>query len=58
MADDQQMEECLIKTVTDHSGNLKKELKKSIYETVSNLRNLTFIHVHNLKERKSKKSEQ
>jgi ABC-type transporter Mla subunit MlaD len=32
----------------DQSANMKKELKKSIHETVSNLRNLTFILKENL----------
>jgi hypothetical protein len=47
MADEvnQQIENALNTTVklTDQSGNMKKELKKSIYKTVSNLRNLTLI---------------
>ena len=29
-----------IVTTTDQSGNMKKDLKKIIFETVSNLRNL------------------
>jgi hypothetical protein len=44
MADEEvtrSIEEALNKTVntTDQSGNMRKELKKAIYENVSNLRN-------------------
>ena len=53
MADDvsQQIENALNKIVntTDKSGNMKKELN-SIYEIVSNLRNLIFILNNNLLE--------
>jgi hypothetical protein len=46
MADDvsQKIENALntIVNLTDKSGNLKKELKTSIHETVSNLRKLFF----------------
>ena len=57
MADDvnQDIEEALntIVNLTDQSGNLTKELKKSIHETVSTLRSLIFILKDNLKERVS-----
>jgi hypothetical protein len=36
---------------TDRSANMKKELNKSIHETVSNLRNLTFIFKENVNQR-------
>jgi hypothetical protein len=52
MVDDvsQQIENAVntIVSLTDKSGNLKKELNKSIHETVSNLRNLIFILKSNL----------
>jgi hypothetical protein len=55
MADDvsQQIENALntIVSLTDQSGNLKKELKKVIHETVSNLRNQIFILKSNLLEK-------
>jgi regulator of replication initiation timing len=54
MADvNQQIEEApnMIVKLTDQSGNLKKELKNSIHETVSSLRNLIFILKDNLNER-------
>jgi hypothetical protein len=55
MADDvsQQIENALntIVNLTDKSGNLKKELKTSIHETVSNLRKLFFILKSNLQEK-------
>jgi len=38
----------MIVNFMDKSGNMKKELKKSIYEAVSNLRNLIFILISNL----------
>jgi hypothetical protein len=39
------IEEALNKIVntTEQSGNMRKELKKTIYETVSTLRNLCYI---------------
>jgi len=55
MADDvsQQIENALnmIVNFTDKSGNLKKELKNSIHEAVSNLRNLIFVLKSNLLEK-------
>jgi hypothetical protein len=61
MADDvnQQVEDALNMTVklTDQSGNMKKELKKSIHETVSNLRNLIFILKDKLIARTSENSQ-
>jgi hypothetical protein len=55
MADDvsQRNENALntIVNLTDKSGNLKKELKKAIHETVSNLRNQIFILKSNLLEK-------
>ena len=55
MADDvsQQIENALnlIVNTTDKSGNMKKELKNTIYEAVSNLRDLTFIFKRNLIEK-------
>jgi hypothetical protein len=46
MADDvsQRIEDVLnlIVNLTDKSGNMKKELKKSVQKAVSNLRNLIF----------------
>jgi len=46
MADEvcQQIENAqnMIVNTMDRSGNMKKELKKTIQEAVSNLRNLTF----------------
>jgi hypothetical protein len=38
----------LIVNLTDKSGNKKKELKKSVHEAVSNLRNLVFALKNNL----------
>jgi hypothetical protein len=53
MADDvnQQIEDALnaIVKTTDQSGNMK-ELKKSIHETVSNLRNLIIVLKNKLSE--------
>ena len=43
--------------LTDQSANMKKELKKSIHVTVSNLRNLIFILKENVNERTSEKSQ-
>jgi len=61
MADDvnQQIDDALNKIVklTDQSGNLKKELKREIHETVSSLRNLIFTLKENLNERTSEKSQ-
>jgi len=55
MAEDvsQQIEDALkeIVNTTDKSVNTKKELKKSIHEAVSNMRNLIFILNRNLIER-------
>jgi chromosome segregation ATPase len=55
MADDvsQQIENALntIVILMDKIGNLKKELKKAIHETVSNLRNQIFILKSNLLEK-------
>jgi len=53
MADDvsQQIENNALNMIvnfTDKSGSMNKELKKSIYEAVSNLRNLIFILKINL----------
>ena len=57
MAEDvsQQVEDALnsIVKLTNESGNLKKELRKSIHENVSNLRNLMFILTNNLNEQTS-----
>ena len=49
----QQIENALnmIVNTTDKSGNMKKELKKTVYEAVNNLRNLTFILKSNLLEK-------
>ena len=53
MADDvnQGIEDALntIVKLTDQSGDLKKELKKSIHETLSTRRNLIFILMGNLR---------
>jgi C4-type Zn-finger protein len=61
MADEvnQQTEDTLNMTVklTDQSGNMKKELKKSIYETVRNLRNVTIILKDNLNMRTTETSQ-
>jgi predicted nucleic acid-binding Zn-ribbon protein len=60
MADDvnQQIDDALkIVKLTDQSGNLKKELKNEIHETVSSLRNLIFTLKENLNERTNKNSE-
>jgi len=55
MADDvsQRIEDALnlIVNLTDKSGNIKKELKKSVHEAVSNLRNLIFALKSNLLEK-------
>ena len=55
MADDvrQQIENALnmIVNFTDKSRNLKKELKNSIHEAVSNLRNPIFVLKSNLLEK-------
>ena len=55
MADDvnQQAEDTLNKTVklTNESGNLKKELRNSIHEKVSELRNLIYIIKDNLNDK-------
>ena len=55
MADDvnQQVEDALnmIVKLTNESGNLKKDLRKSIHEKVSELRNLTYIIKDNLNEK-------
>jgi predicted translin family RNA/ssDNA-binding protein len=54
MTDDVSLIENALNTivnVTDKSGNMKKELKKLIHETVSNLRNLIFILKSNLLEK-------
>jgi hypothetical protein len=40
-----------IVNLTGKSGNLKKDLKHSIHETVSNLRKLVFIFKNNLLEK-------
>ena len=55
----QQIDDALNKIVklTDQSGNLKKELKREIDETVSSLRNLIFTLKENLNERTSEKSQ-
>jgi hypothetical protein len=52
----QQIENALntIANLTDKSRNMKKELKKSIHETVSNSRNLIFILKSNLLEKTRK----
>jgi len=61
MVDDvnQQIDDALNKTVKliDQSGNLKKELKREIHETVSSLRNLIFTLRENLNERTSENSQ-
>jgi len=61
MADDvnQQIDDALNKIVklTDQSGNLKKELKREIHETVSSLRILIFTLKENLNERISENSQ-
>jgi hypothetical protein len=51
----QQVEDALNSTVnlTNESGNLKKELRKSIHESVSNLRNLLYVLKNNLNEKTS-----
>jgi len=41
----------LIVNLTDKSGNMKKELKKSVHEAVSNFRNLIFALKSNLQEK-------
>jgi hypothetical protein len=55
MAEDvaEQVEDALnsIVKLTNESGNLKKELRKSIHESVSNLRNLMYILKNNLNEK-------
>jgi len=55
MADDvsQRIEDALnlIVNIMDKSGNMKKELKKSVHETVSNLRNLIFALKSDLQEK-------
>ena len=55
MADDasQRIEDALnlIVNLTDKSGNMKKELKKSVHEAVSNLRNLIFALKSDLQEK-------
>jgi hypothetical protein len=55
MADDvsQRIEDALnlIVNLTDKSGNIKKELKESVHEAVSNLRNLIFALKSNLLEK-------
>jgi hypothetical protein len=57
MAEDvsQQVEEALnsIVKLTNESGNLKKDIRKSIHESVSNLRNLMYILKNNLNEKTS-----
>jgi hypothetical protein len=59
-ADDvnQQTEDALntIVKLTEQSGDLKKEFKKSIHETVSNMRNLIVILKDNLSDRISENS--
>jgi len=40
----------LIVNITDKSGNMNKELKKSVHEAVSNLRNLIFALKSDLQE--------
>jgi len=58
MADElkQGIDDALNKIVntTDQSGNMRKDLKKIIYETVSTLRTL----VYKLKERKARRPNQ
>jgi chromosome segregation ATPase len=61
MAEDgvtREIEEALNKIVntTDQSGNMRKELKKTIFETVSTLRNLFVTLNVQLKEGKSEKA--
>ena len=46
----------LIVNLTDKSGNMKKELKKSVHEAVSNLRNLIFALKSNLQEKTEENS--
>jgi len=41
----------LIVNLTDESGNMKKKLKKSVHEAVSNLRNLIFALKSDLEEK-------
>jgi len=55
----QQIEDALntIVKLTDQSGNMKKELKKAIHETVINLRNLTFILKDSMNKRTSENSQ-
>jgi predicted nucleic acid-binding Zn-ribbon protein len=55
----QQIEDALstIVKLTAQSGNMKKELKKSINETVSNLRNLIINLKDNLNVRTTEASE-
>jgi ElaB/YqjD/DUF883 family membrane-anchored ribosome-binding protein len=59
MADEacQQIENVLnvMVNTTDKSGNMKKELKKTIHEAVSNLRNLTYNLKSNLLEKNRRK---
>jgi hypothetical protein len=62
MADDEvarNIEDALNKivTTTDQSGNMRKELKKTIYETVSTLRNL-FVKIKVTIEEKTKQKSQ
>jgi hypothetical protein len=51
-----QVEDALnsIVKLTNESGNLKKELRKSIHESVSNLRNLMYVYKNNLNEKTRK----
>jgi chromosome segregation ATPase len=61
MAEDgvtREIEEALNKIVntTDQSGNMRKELKKTIFETVSTLRNLFVTLKVQLEEGKSEKA--
>jgi len=47
----------LVVLTTERSGNMKKELKQTIYETVSTLRNLFFKLKNNCDVKYSKRSE-
>ena len=53
----QQIEDTLNRIVklTDQSGNMIKEIKKVIHETVSNVRNLTFILKDTTKKKNKRK---
>ena len=61
MADDvsQRIDDALnlIVNLTNESGNMNKELKKSVYEAASNLRNLIFALKSDLQEETEKNNQ-